>query len=209
MEITLEQIKELRAISGAGVGMVKEALEQAQGDTKKAIECLREKGVAKGAKRANRQAQNGTLGMYVHNDGKLVVVVEVATETDFAAKSSDLQKFAKDIALHIAAINPVYIDINDIPEQELEAEKSQFAKDVEGKPAEIAEKILQGRLAKFYEEKVLMEQMLFSDETKKVRDYFNEMLAKIGEKLEVTRFVRLKVGEPTASCVRIQEPIII
>ncbi|MBL8015193.1 MAG: elongation factor Ts [Candidatus Doudnabacteria bacterium] len=196
MEITVEQIKELRTQTGAGVGAVKAALEHSKGDMKAAIQYLREQGVAKGAKRAGKQASNGILGTYIHNDSRLVVVVEIASETDFASKSPDMQKFAKDIALHIAATDPEYVTPEEIPAEIVDAEKAVFQKDVEGKPAEIAEKILQGKLEKFYAERVLLKQQLFSDESKKVEDYLNEVLAKIGEKVQITRFVRFKLGNP-------------
>lgn len=200
MEATVAHIKELRASSGAGVGAVKEALEKSN-TIDEAIQYLREKGIAKGAKRASKQASNGTLGIYVHNDNRMVAVVEVVSETDFASKSPDMQKFAKDLALHIAAVGPEYIVPEDVPEDVLEREKKVFAADVEGKPAEIAAKILEGKLAKFYEDTVLIKQRLFSDDSKTVEDYFNEMLGKLGEKIQITRMTRIKVGSPTTSCM--------
>lgn len=195
MEITLEQIKELRAQTGAGVGTVKAALEHSKGDIKAAIQYLREQGIAKGAKRAGKQASNGILGTYIHDDNRLVVIVEITSETDFAAKGADMQKFAKDIALHIAAIGPEYVKVEDVPAELVEEEKAVYAKEVAGKPAEIAEKILEGKLQKFYAERVLLKQQLFTDESKKVEDYLNETLAKIGEKVEIARFVRFKLGD--------------
>jgi elongation factor Ts len=200
MEITIDQIKELRERTGAGVGAVKEALEHAQGDNDKAIQYLREKGLAKAAKRAGKQADNGTLGVYVHGDNRMVVVVEVASETDFAARSEDLKKFANDIALHIAANEPLYTSVESIPENIIETEKATFAQDVEGKPAEIAEKIIAGKLEKFYADTVITHQQLFTDETKTVQDYMNELVAKVGEKIEITRFVKMKIAAPASSC---------
>lgn len=196
MDITIEQIKELRNQTGAGVGSVKAALEHSKGDMKAAVQYLREQGIAKGVKRAAKAAVNGTLGTYLHGDGKFVVLVEIAAETDFATKGEDLQKFAKDIALHIAAANPEYITTNDIPENIVNDEKAVFQKDVEGKPEDIANKILEGKLEKFYADRVLLKQQLFTDESKKVEDYMNEMLAKVGEKIQITKFVKMKVGQP-------------
>jgi elongation factor Ts len=200
MEITIEQIKELRNATGAGVNAVKEALAETNGDVTKAIQVLREKGLAKAAKRAGKETLNGIIGTYIHGDGRMIVAVEIASETDFAAKSPDMQKFAKDLALHIAASETLYVNEEAIPAEILENEKKVFAKDVEGKPAEIADKILQGKLQKFYSTSVLPYQTLFSDETKTVQDYMNEMVAKIGEKIEVVRFVRMKIAsEPVMS----------
>ena len=200
MEATIEQIKELRARTGAGVGAVKEALEFSNGDNDKAIQYLREKGLAKATKRAGKQADNGILGVYVHGDHRMSVIVEVATETDFAARGEEVRKFADDIALHIAAMDPQYVSVESIPAEILENEKKTFASDVEGKPAEIAEKIIAGKLEKFYADTVITYQKLFSDETKTVKDYMNELVAKIGEKVEITRFVKVKIAAPANSC---------
>lgn len=199
MAITIEQIKDLREKTGAGMAVVKEALEASDGNEEKAIQFLREKGLAKAIKRAGKEALNGIIGVYRHHDRRMVVLVEVATETDFTSRSEDLQKFADDIALHVAANSTEYASIEAIPAEVLEKEKAVFAADVEGKPAEIAEKILQGRLEKFYAEKVLLKQKLFTDETKTVQDYLNEIVAKVGEKVEITRFVMLKIATPTIS----------
>ncbi len=194
MDITIDQIKELRNRTGAGVGSVKEALEFAQGDNDKAIQYLREKGLAKSAKRAGKQADNGILGIYMHGDHRMSVVVEIATETDFAARSEDVRKFADDIALHIAANETLYTSVESIPAEILENEKKTFANDVEGKPAEIAEKIVAGKLEKFYADTVVTHQQLFTDDSKTVQDYLNELVAKIGEKVEITRFVKMKIA---------------
>jgi elongation factor Ts len=200
MAVTIEQIKELRGRTGAGVNAVKEALEQANGDLEKAIEFLREKGIAKANKRAGKEATNGILGTYIHPDNRLVAIVEIACETDFAAKSDAMKEFAKNIALHIAAVGSEYLNVEDIPAEVLEKEKALYQKDVEGKPAEIAEKILDGKLRKFYEQTVLTYQPYFKDESKTIQDYMNEMVAQIGEKMRFSRFVRLQIAKPTNSC---------
>ncbi len=200
MSITIEQIKDLRQRTGAGVNAVRVALEDAKGDEDKAIQLLREQGVAKAAKRAGKEAKNGIIGVYVHGDQRMAVLVEVATETDFAAKSEEMKKFANDIALHIAAVDPLYTSVELIPEDILENEKKVFAKDIEGKPENIAEKILEGKLKKFYSETVLSYQSLFTNDEITVQDYMNEMVAKLGEKMEITKFVKMKLGSPVNEC---------
>lgn len=198
MAATLDQIKELRTLTGAGVGSVREALEVSAGDTEKAIQYLREKGLAKSVKRAGKNAENGMFGVYVHPDNRAVVVVEVACETDFAAKSPDMVKFAQEIAVHIVASTTEYVNVESIPAEVLEKEKAVFMTELEGKPAEMAEKILEGKLQKFYKDTVLTYQPLFQDETKIVQDHLNELVAKIGEKIEITRFIKMKINSTTS-----------
>jgi len=195
--ITMDQIKELRNQTGAGVNVVREALEHSKGDNAAAIKYLREKGLAKAVKRKGHVAENGILGTYIHSNSKLVVVVEVACETDFAAKSEDMVKFSKDIALHIAAVNPKYISVESIDKDTLAGELSVAEQGTENKPENIRKTIIDGKLQKFYSETVLMKQKLFSDDTKTVEDYLNEMVAKIGEKIEITQFYKIQVGEVT------------
>lgn len=200
--ITVEQIKELRSLTGAGVSSVKEALENSNGNTEEAIKYLREKGIAKGEKRKDKVAKNGTLGVYIHNNNKLVVVVEVASETDFAANTPDMQKFAKDLAIHIAAVNPLYVSVEAIDEATLNNEKEAASQGLEGKPENIKESIVNGKLEKFYKETVLLKQPFFVDESKTVEDALNDMVAKIGEKIQITQFYRIKVTEaPTCSTI--------
>ncbi len=193
--VTMEQIKELRNATGAGVNAVKEALEISGGNTEAAIKYLREKGVAKAEKRKDKIASNGILGVYKHTNSKLLAIVEVACETDFAAKSPDMAKFADEIALHVAAIGPKYISVDTIDPSELETEKKVFEADLEGKPEEVKAKIMEGKLSKFYKDTVLLKQSLFSDESKLVEDYLNELIAKIGEKIVITRFFKVQLGE--------------
>jgi elongation factor Ts len=196
MEVTMDLIKELRERTGVGLGAVKEAL-GVSNTIEEAINYLREKGLAKAAKRAGREANQGTLGVYVHTDKRLAVIVEVATETDFAARSADVQKFASDVALHIAAVGTEYVNVDAIPAAVLENETNLAKANIpEGKPAEVAEKIVQGRLDKFYKETVLAAQTLFTDENKTVGDYLNELVAKVGEKIEITRFVKVQIAQP-------------
>lgn len=198
MDATLELIKELRQRTGVGVNSVKEAL-QASNSLDEAINYLREKGLAKAARRAGREAVNGTVGFYIHTDKRTGVLVEVATETDFASRSEDLKKFANDMALQIAAMNPQYASVESIPAEIIENETNLAKANIpEGKPADIIEKIVQGRLDKFYADNVLTHQTLFVDESRKVQDYLNELVAKIGEKIEITRFVKIQIGQPAA-----------
>jgi elongation factor Ts len=194
MQATIEAIKELRDRTGAGVSAVKEALEQS-GNIDEAIIFLREKGLAKAAKRSGKQASNGILGTYIHNDSKLVVAIEIATETDFASRGEVIKQFSQDLALQIAAMNAEYVDESAVPADVLAQEKAIAEKEVEGKPAEIAAKIVEGKINKFYEQTVLMNQVLFVDQNKTVKDYLNEVVAKIGEKIVVTRFVKLQIGK--------------
>lgn len=197
---TLEQIKKLRDQTGAGVNAIKEALDKSNGDEQEAMKILREKGVAKADKRKDRIAANGTLGVYIHNNNRIVVVVEVNCETDFAAKSDDMKKFANDLAVHIAASNPKYISVESIDQDFLNAEKETYKKDLEGKPEEVQQKILDGKLQKFYEDSVLTHQKFFLDDSKTVQDYLNELVAKVGEKIQITMFSRFEVAQDVQQC---------
>lgn len=194
--VTIDQIKELRNITGAGVGAVREALETTNGDINEAIKYLRAKGLAKAGKRKGKVAEHGVIGTYVHTNRRFVVVVEVACETDFAAKSEDMIKFANDLAVHIAAVNPKYISIQSIDKDTLASELTAAEAGLDDKPDQIRKTIIDGKLEKFYKEVVLLKQDLFTDETKTVEDYQNEMVAKIGEKIEITQFYKFQVGEP-------------
>ncbi len=196
---TLDQIKELRTLSGAGVNAVKEALEKSNDNMENAMKYLREKGIAKAEKRKDKVASNGILGTYIHGNSKLVVVVEIACETDFAADSQDMKTFAKDLALHIAAVNPKYISVESVDKDILDEEKRIAEQGLEKKPEEIKSKIIEGKLEKFYKENVLLKQTLFTDENKSVGDYLNEMYAKIGEKIQITRFYKIQIGQNTVA----------
>jgi elongation factor Ts len=190
---TIEEIKKLRALTGAGVTAVKEALEHGQGDVDKAVAYLREKGMSKAAKRADRVISNGYIGKYIHNNGKVVVLVELGSETDFASNSADFRDFADKLALHIAASNPSYVSVDRVPADVIEKEKAVFAQDVAGKPEEVANKILEGKLGKFYSDNVLMKQELFGA-TGTVEDNLNELIGKIGEKIEIGKMIKFHIG---------------
>jgi len=195
MGITLETIKELRAKTGAGIANVKEALENSNGDFEKALLILREKGLAKAVKRAGKRAENGYILSYIHGDGSLGILLELNSETDFASKSDEFRILAKEIALQIAAYSPEYISVENIPQDIVERETGLAKKDMDPKkPVEIVQKILDGRMQKFYQEFVLLEQKYFKDETKLIKDLINDTVVVLGEKIEVGRFVRFVVG---------------
>lgn len=197
MEITLEKIKELRTRTGAGVGNVKEALEHSKGDIDKAILYLREKGIAKAAKRADKIASNGFIAHYIHGEGTVAVLLELNSETDFTARNDKFRELAREIALHVAATNPEYVRAEDIPAEILEREKELARKDIDDKkPANVVEKIIEGRLQKYMEENVLEEQKFVKDESKKIKDLINDAVAAIGEKIEIGRFARIQIGKP-------------
>lgn len=195
--ITAKQIADLRSKTGIGMMDCKKALEEANGDENKAIEILKKKGIAKAAKRAEREANEGVIESYVHSNGKIGVLVEVLSETDFVAKNEEFKEFAHDIALHIAAMSPKYVKREEVPADLVAKEKEDLTEEIKssGKPAEIAEKIVEGRLSKFFEEICLLEQPFVKDQTKKISDLLNEKIAKIGEKLEIKRFCRLEIGD--------------
>ncbi|MBL7575116.1 elongation factor Ts [Peptoniphilus asaccharolyticus DSM 20463] len=196
MEITAALIKELRDKTSAGMMDCKKALKEADGDLNKAVDLLREKGLASVAKKSGRIASEGIVESYVHG-GRIGVLVEVNTETDFVAKNDEFKSFVKDIAMQIAAVNPKYVTREEVPAEALEHEKKVLTEQAlnEGKPEKIVEKMVAGRLEKFYEEIVLLDQKFIKDPDVKVQDLLNNISAKIGEKINVRRFVRYEVGE--------------
>jgi elongation factor Ts len=195
--ISATMVKQLREKSGAGMMDCKKALIESDGDIEKAVEYLRKKGIATAQKRSGRSLSEGTIQTYIHMGGKLGVMVEVGCETDFVAKNDDFIAFAKNIAMHVAAINPMGITTEDVPreiiEKELEIYKSQALE--MGKPEKIVEKIAEGKLNKFYKDNCLMQQPYVKDPDKTVTDLLNELIAKIGENISIKRFVRFQVGE--------------
>lgn len=187
-------LKELRESTGAGMLDVKAALEESGGDRDKAVEILRKKGQSKIAKKADRVAKEGIIESYIHAGGKIGVLVEVNCETDFVGRTDDFKNFAKEIALHIAAANPLYINISDIAPEIIEKEKEIYKEQVQGKPADITEKIVEGKLQKFYEEVCLMEQPFFREGDKKVKEVMSDTVAKMGENVVIRRFSRYLLG---------------
>ena len=197
MEITTEMIKELRAATNAGILDCRKALVEADGDFKKAVDYLREKGVATAAKRADRQASNGTVELYSHGGGRVGVMVEVNCETDFVARSEAFRQFAHELALQIAASAPKYISDTEIPDAELQHE-AEIAKNraiEEGKPEAVAGKIVEGRLNKFKDEVCLLRQAYIRDETVSVEKLLHSTIASTGENVVIRRFQRWELGE--------------
>lgn len=197
MEITTEMIKELRAATGAGVLDCRKALTEANGDFQKAVENLREKGLATAAKRADRQASEGVIELYSHGGGRVGVMVEVNCETDFVARSEAFRTLAHEIALQIAAAAPRYIKDEDIPAEVLEQEAEIARKRAleEGKPQAVLERIVQGRLEKFKDEVVLLRQPYIRDENLTIQQLLMQNIAAIGENIVIRRFQRWELGE--------------
>jgi len=195
--ITTQLIKELREKTGAGMMDCKQALEETGGDMEKAVDVLRKKGAAVAAKRADKETNQGVVEAYVHAGGRIGAMVELNCETDFVAKTPDFKSLAHDIAMQIAAMSPRYIAREHIEksviEKELEIFKTQAQNN--GKPAQIAEKVAQGRLDKFYEEVCLMEQSFIKDSGKTIKDLLDEATAKVGERISIRRFMRYHLGE--------------
>ena len=189
-------VKELREKTGAGIMDCKEALAECQGDMEKAIDFLRKKGLATAAKRAGRATSEGTIQSYIHMGGKIGVMVEVNCETDFVAKTDDFVEFAKNLAMHIAATNPVGIGSEDVPAAIIDREKAIYRDQAleMGKPEKMVDKIVEGKLNKFFKDSCLMNQQYVKDPDKTIADYLNEVIAKTGEKITVKRFARFQVG---------------
>ncbi|OGO15275.1 MAG: translation elongation factor Ts [Chloroflexi bacterium RBG_16_48_8] len=197
MSIGTTQIKELRDETGAGILDCKEALEATGGDFERAVKILREKGFAEAQKRADRETQNGVLELYNHGDGRVGVMVEVNCETDFVARTVEFRDFAHEIALQIAANAPKYVGVEDIPAEVIQTEKEKFRDEAlqEGKPEQIVDRIVEGRINKFYEENCLLLQDYVRDDSMKVEELLQQAIAKIGENMAIRRFVRWEMGE--------------
>lgn len=196
-EITAALVKELRERTGAGMMDCKKALSATDGDLEKAIDFLREKGLAAAAKKAGRVAAEGLVEAYIHGGGRIGVLVEVNCETDFVAKTDAFKGLVKDIAMHIAATNPSYLKREEVPTAELEHEQAVLAEQArnEGKPEKIIEKMVAGRIEKYYKEVCLMEQPFVKDPDKTISDLITESIAKIGENISIRRFTRYQLGE--------------
>ncbi len=197
MEITAELVKTLREKTGVGLMDCKEALKFSNGDMEKAIDHLREKGLAKAQKRAGRAATEGSVSVYIHMGGKIATMVEVNCETDFVAKTDQFQAFAKDVAMQVTAANPTYVQREDVPEEVKEKEKNIYRVQAKesGKPDKILDKIAEGKLEKFYQEVCLMEQPFIKNPDVSIRSLLDDLIAKMGEHIMVRRFVRYQLGE--------------
>ncbi len=202
--VTAADIAKLRAQTGAGMMDCKGALEEAGGDMEKAADLLRKKGIVKAAKRADKIATEGAVISYIHAGGKIGVLLEMNSETDFVARTERFQNLAKDIALHIAAANPKYLERAVVPEElvakEMDVYRAQLK--AQGKPENIIENILKGKLDKFYEDICLLEQLYIKDDSKKIQQLLTEATAEIGEKISVRRFVRYELGEGIEKIVK-------
>ena len=197
MAITAEMVKQLRDKTGAGMMDCKGALAEANGDMEKAIEILRKKGAASATKRAGRATKEGVVGHYIHMGGKVGVLAEVNCETDFVARTDDFQALAKEIAMHIAAADPRYVSRDQVPAAELEKEKDIYRGQFEGsgKPANVVDKIVEGKLGSYYSQVCLLDQPSVRDPNVTVQQMLQAATAKTGENITVTRFVRFKLGE--------------
>ena len=197
MEITAELVKTLREKTGVGLMDCKEALKISNGDMDKAVDHLREKGLAKAQKRAGRAATEGTVAVYIHMGGKIATMVEINCETDFVAKTDQFQTFSKDVAMQVTAANPSYVKREDVPEEVREKEKNIYriqAKEA-GKPEKILDKIADGKLEKFYQEVCLLEQPFIKNPDIGIKDLLEDLISKMGENILVRRFVRYQLGE--------------
>ena len=195
--ISAPAVKELREMSGAGMMDCKKALTEASGDLEKAIDILRKTGIAKARKKSGRSAKEGIILPYIHPGAKLGVLLEINCETDFVANTDDFKNLSKDIAMHIAASAPISVTREEIPQRTLEREKEIYADQARqsGKPEDIIEKMTEGRLNKFYQENVLLEQTFVKDPEKTVADLITETIAKLGENILISRFSRFQLGE--------------
>ncbi len=197
MEVNASTVKELREKTGAGVMDCKKALAECSGNLEKAVDYLRQKGLAAAAKKMSRVAAEGLVGAYIHAGGKIGVMVELNCETDFVARTPEFQALLKDIAMQVAAASPRYIRREDVPAEEVERERGIYRSQVleQGKPEKIVDKIVDGKLDRFYSEICLVEQAFIKDPDKKVGDLLQDAVARMGENIQVRRFMRYQVGE--------------
>jgi elongation factor Ts len=197
MKITTDMIKELRDATGAGVLEVKRALEAAGGDAEQAMGTLREKGAIQAAKRSERAAREGVIEVYAHPGSRVGVMLELNCETDFVARNERFVALAHDLALHVAAMQPAYVNREEVPQDEVDSRSKEYREDAiaQGKPEEITDKIVEGRLNKFYEENCLLEQGFVKDDEVKVQQLLTDLIGVLGENIVVRRFVRYELGE--------------
>ena len=191
----MDAIKKLRFKTSAGMMECKEALKDSGGDIDKAVDILRKKGIAKAAKKADRIAGQGVVESYIHMGGRIGVLLEVNCETDFVAKNNDFRKLTKDLAMQVAATNPMYVCKDEISEDAIEKEKEIFRSQIKDKPENVTEKIVDGKVEKFFSEVCLIEQPFIKDPNLKIKDLITQAIATIGENIVVKRFVRFEVGE--------------
>ena len=198
VKIDAKQVKELREKSGAPMGDCLKALQEAKGDMEEAFVVLRKRGMASAAKKASRSTNEGAVGTYIHAGGKIGVLIELNCESDFVARTDDFQELLKDIAMHIAAVDPRYVGKDEVTEADLAREKDIFRSQAAatGKPAPVVEKIVEGKISKFYEEVCLLEQPFIKEASLTIGQLIAQKIAKLGENISVRRFARFKIGEP-------------
>jgi elongation factor Ts len=196
MEINPQLVKQLREKTNAGMMDCKRALTEAKGDLAKAETILRTKGIATASKKASREAKEGIVASYIHLQGKVGVLVEVNCETDFVAKNENFRAFVKDITLHIAAAHPLYVNRDDVPSKLVDAEREIYKAQVRGKPANVLDKIVEGKLDKFYSTVCLLEQGFIKNPDQTIKDLLTAKIAELGENIVIRRFTRYLVGEP-------------
>lgn len=195
MGVSAEEVRKLRDRTGVPLMDCKRALVETDGDMDKAVQVLREKGKAKARKKSGRETGEGVIGSYVHNNDKLGVLAEVACETDFVARSDEFQELVKELCMQIAAMGPLAVSKEDLPEEELEKERQIYREQFKDKPDEVVDRIVEGKMEKYYEEVCLLDQPYIRDDSKTIRELVNEAIAKLGENIEVCRFVRMEFGE--------------
>lgn len=197
MAVSMEDIKKLRTMTGAGMMDVKKTLEETEGDIERAANLLRERGIAKASKKADREAKEGFVGSYIHHNGKIATLVELNCETDFVARNEQFKALAKELAIHVAMANPTYKSREDVPEEAVEAERTVLAEQAkqEGKPENVITKMVEGRLNKFYQEICLLEQPFIKDDKKTIEQLLKEAIATMGENIQIGSFYRIAIGE--------------
>ncbi|MDD4013708.1 MAG: translation elongation factor Ts [Candidatus Omnitrophica bacterium] len=191
----MDAVKNLRLKTSAGMMECKEALKESGGDIEKAVEILRKKGVAKAAKKSTRATDQGVVDSYIHMGSRIGVLIEVNCETDFVARNSDFKKLVKELAMQVAASNPLYVSKEDVDPAAIEKEKEIFRAQITGKPANVVEKIVEGKLEKYYSDVCLLEQAFVKDPNVKIKDLLTQLIATIGENIQVRRFSRFEIGD--------------
>ena len=191
----MDAVKKLRFKTAAGMMECKDALKEAKGDIDKAVEILRKKGIAKAAKKSTRVAEQGVIESYIHMGDRIGVLIEVNCETDFVARNNDFRKMTKDLSMQVAAANPLYISREDVPADAIEKEREIFRTQVKDKPDNVVEKIVDGKLEKYFSEVCLLEQPFIKDPNIRIKDLVTQIIATLGENIKVKRFVRFEVGE--------------
>ncbi len=195
MAISASMVKELREKTNAGMMDCKKALQEVEGDMEKAFDVLRKRGLDLAAKKSSRATKEGVIGSYIHSNGKIGVLVEVSCETDFVAKNEEFKEFVKDLTLQVASAFPQYLSREEVPEEIIAKEKEIYAEQVKGKPENIIDKIVEGKLEKFYKQVCLVDQLFVKDDKKTIDGLLKEKIAKLGENMAIKRFVRFQVGE--------------